>query len=113
MPRASSQVLRDPRGEDSLVAIDRFVLATRDSGYKGTASAVAELVDNALQAGGTRIVIRVEHEEGGEGLTLSVSTTDAVWTPVRLDKHFGSEAAADSTTGAVSVDMAWAFRTVR
>ena len=72
MPRASSQVLRDPRGEDSLVAIDRFVLATRDSGYKGTASAVAELVDNALQAGGTRIVIRVEHEEGGEGLTLSV-----------------------------------------
>ena len=35
----------------SIVALDRFIQATRDSGYRGTPSAVAELVDNALQAG--------------------------------------------------------------
>ena len=31
----------------SIVAVDKFIQATRDSGYNGTASAVAELVDNA------------------------------------------------------------------
>jgi hypothetical protein len=35
----------------SIVALDTFIQATRDSGYKGTGSAVAELVDNSLQAG--------------------------------------------------------------
>ena len=38
-------------GSFSIVAVDAFVRATRDSGYKGTPSAVAELLDNALQAG--------------------------------------------------------------
>src|SRR5438094_7351329 len=34
----------------SIIKLDSFILATRDSGYKGTNSAVAELVDNAIQA---------------------------------------------------------------
>jgi hypothetical protein len=37
---------------------------TRDSGYKGTASAVAELVDNVLQAGATRMGVSVVQAEG-------------------------------------------------
>ena len=41
----------------SVVAVDKFIQATRDSGYKGTASAVAELIDNALQAGATEIKV--------------------------------------------------------
>lgn len=41
----------------SIVALDNFIRATRDSGYKDTASAVAELVDNSLQAGATEISI--------------------------------------------------------
>jgi|TARA_Y100000031_G_C8238209_1_gene394417 hypothetical protein len=36
--------------EQSIVALKCFIQATRDSGYKGTVSAIAELVDNALQA---------------------------------------------------------------
>ena len=43
----------------SLVAVDKFIQATRDSGYKGTSSAVAELVDNSLQAGATEIAISI------------------------------------------------------
>ncbi len=44
-------------GNYSIVALDNFIRATRDSGYKDTSSAVAELVDNSLQAGATEISI--------------------------------------------------------
>ena len=54
----------------ALVAVERFVLATRDSGYKDTSSAVAELVDNAAQAGARRVLIRVDEED--EGLRVRV-----------------------------------------
>src|SRR5438093_4603841 len=49
----------------SLVAVDRFIEATRDSGYKGTNSAISELVDNSLQAGARRVWIRLSaaHDE--------------------------------------------------
>ena len=43
----------------SIIALDKFIQATRDSGYKGTASAISELVDNSIQAGATRIAISV------------------------------------------------------
>ncbi len=62
--------------DDSLVAIDRFFLATRDSGYKGTSSAIAELVDNALQAGATQIVINVESDEAREDGSLRLEVID-------------------------------------
>ncbi|MCC7386341.1 MAG: ATP-binding protein [Deltaproteobacteria bacterium] len=48
------------RREDcSIIALDKFIQATRDSGYKGTASAISELVDNSIQAGASRIAISV------------------------------------------------------
>lgn len=51
---------RDAKNEDcSIIALDRFIQATRDSGYKGTASAISELVDNSIQAGAKRIAISV------------------------------------------------------
>jgi hypothetical protein len=43
----------------SIIALDKFIQATRDSGYKGTASAISELVDNSIQAGATRIAISI------------------------------------------------------
>jgi hypothetical protein len=47
-------------GEDcSIIALDKFIQATRDSGYKSTSSAISELVDNSIQAGATRIAITV------------------------------------------------------
>ena len=36
--------------DTSIIALDRFIQSTRDSGYKGTVSAIAEIVDNALEA---------------------------------------------------------------
>jgi hypothetical protein len=57
----------------SIVAVDKFIQATRDSGYKGTASAVAELVDNALQASATEIKVRLTNDGNDEHpVTLQV-----------------------------------------
>lgn len=42
-----------------LVSAANFLLATRDSGYKSTALALAELVDNSLQAGARSVEVRV------------------------------------------------------
>jgi len=53
-----------------VVVNQTFIEATRDTGYRSTASALAELVDNALQAKAKRIDIRIEDGEGG--LTVSV-----------------------------------------
>ena len=52
--------------EFSIVAVDKFIQATRDSGYKGTSSAVAELVDNSLQAGATTITIQLTADENDD-----------------------------------------------
>jgi len=58
----------------SIVAVETFIQATRDSGYKGTGSAVAELVDNSLQAGATSIKISISasEEDGQHSIILSV-----------------------------------------
>lgn len=60
--------------EFSIVAVDRFIHATRDSGYKSTSSAVAELVDNSIQAHATEITINVteEPDQGEFPLVLTV-----------------------------------------
>lgn len=63
--------------ECSIIALDRFILATRDSGYKGTASAISELVDNSIQAKATRIAISVTATETtGEEKAIEISVLD-------------------------------------
>lgn len=54
------------QSSSSIVALDKFILSTRDSGYKSTASAVAELVDNAIQANATKIRITIETRSANE-----------------------------------------------
>jgi len=58
----------------SIVALDKFIQATRDSGYKGTSSAVAELIDNSIQAGATEIAVSItaDGSEDNHPLVLSV-----------------------------------------
>src|SRR5216683_5323372 len=70
---------QDLKNQDcSIIALDKFIQATRDSGYKGTASAISELVDNSIQAGATRIAISVTATTTGaeEEKEIEVSLLD-------------------------------------
>src|SRR5258708_6470269 len=61
----------------SIVALDRFIQATRDSGYKGSASAISELVDNSVQAGAKKIAISItEASSSAEQKSIEVSLLD-------------------------------------
>jgi anti-sigma regulatory factor (Ser/Thr protein kinase) len=65
------------RDDCSIIALDKFIQATRDSGYKGTASAISELVDNSIQAGATRIAISVAAKSSDEDAkSIEVSVLD-------------------------------------
>ncbi|RMH12717.1 MAG: hypothetical protein D6695_05850 [Planctomycetota bacterium] len=47
----------------TIVHEERFIQATRDSGYKSTASAISELADNAFQAGADTFIVDFRSEE--------------------------------------------------
>jgi anti-sigma regulatory factor (Ser/Thr protein kinase) len=73
MPKA----VQYPREECSIIALDKFIQATRDSGYKGTASAISELVDNSIQAEAQHIEISVIATIAcGEEKTTEISVLD-------------------------------------
>ncbi len=63
---------RTNKQDASIIALDKFIQATRDSGYKGTSSAISELVDNSIQAGARTVSIMFEPCEDEHGLTASV-----------------------------------------
>ena len=71
-----------------LVASHQFILATRETGYRGLASAVAELIDNALQAHASEIRIFV-HDMDRE-LAIAVLDNgdgmkeDTLWTALQF-----------------------------
>lgn len=55
----------------AIVAEPNFVLATRDTGYRSLATAIAELIDNSLQAAAKTISIHVV-ENPDDGLSVAV-----------------------------------------
>jgi hypothetical protein len=61
---------------NSIVALDKFILSTRDSGYKSTSSAVAELIDNALQAGAKNIRISIQSSDAMRGSDVRIQIAD-------------------------------------
>src|SRR5262245_3561095 len=60
----------------SIIALDKFIQATRDSGYKGTSSAISELVDNSIQAGAKTISISIAAASGNADEGIYVSLLD-------------------------------------
>jgi hypothetical protein len=59
-----------------LVNERRFILATRDTGYHSTASALAELVDNSIQAGASIIRVFVSQQGVGNDRQVSLAVLD-------------------------------------
>lgn len=88
----------------SIIALDKFIQATRDSGYKGTASAISELVDNSIQARASRIAISVtavasaEEEKGFEVSVLDNGCGMDVFT-LRQALRFGGSSRFGDRSG--------------
>lgn len=61
-----------------LVADHQFLLATRDTGYRGIAASVAELIDNAIQAAATdvHVVVREGCDNGSVDRALTIAVLD-------------------------------------
>ena len=76
---ATAAKVHDHKHRDwSIIALDKFIQATRDSGYKGTASAISELVDNAIQAEAKHIAISVVStaSSNGDDKAIEISVLD-------------------------------------
>ncbi|HEV2804767.1 MAG TPA: ATP-binding protein [Chthoniobacterales bacterium] len=56
-----------------IVRADQFIQSTRDSGYKNFASAIAELVDNALEANAEEVNIALNNGEPAGEIVIAVS----------------------------------------
>lgn len=55
-----------------IVLSETFIEATRDTGYRSTAAAVAELVDNSIQASAKKVRIFVNETNEADGVMVSV-----------------------------------------
>jgi len=62
--------------DTSIIALDKFIKATRDSGYKNTVSAVSELVDNSIQAEAQNIHIEITRHDNGTQYPLKLYVLD-------------------------------------
>jgi hypothetical protein len=85
-----------------IVAIDHFIEATRDSGYKNFGAAIAELVDNSIESGATLISINIEEGLSSKpGLVLTVQDNGSGMSPstLRLALQFGGTTRFDSRNG--------------
>ena len=85
----------------SIIALDRFIQSTRDSGYRGTTSAIAELVDNALEASAQHIEIRVTKSSTDNEIEVAV-LDDGIGMDVRTlteALRFGGTTRFNSRTG--------------
>ncbi len=59
-----------------LIQVKNFIQATRDSGYRGTYSALAEIIDNSLEAEAKSIEVKIEQEGLGAQKEYTVSVID-------------------------------------
>ena len=86
----------------SIISLREFIQATRDSGYKGTASAISELVDNSLQAGAKRIDVFIE-VTGDATYPLSIAVRDdgsgMAALALRQSLRFGGSTRFDNRAG--------------
>jgi hypothetical protein len=91
------------RSSVGLVHEQNFIVATRDTGYRSTASAVAELVDNAIQAQASSISILVSDHGVGVQRELTLACLDngtgMTATTLRTALRFGGSTRFDDRSG--------------
>lgn len=91
------------KGDHSIVAVEKFIEATRDSGYKNTAAAVAELVDNSFEADAISVEIQVvdSYKDDKRVIDLIVSDDGVGMMPsvLRLALRFGGSTRFNSRRG--------------
>ena len=73
--KKSEQSLRPTERTSALVDEHNFLEAIRDAGYRSAAAAVAELADNAIEAGATTLEIEVT-SDGDQEFPVQISVTD-------------------------------------
>jgi hypothetical protein len=85
-----------------IVQLQQFIQAIRDAGYRGTGSALAELVDNAYEAeaGNVDIAVRVD-PEGSNSQAIVVSDDGSGMSPAILELalQFGGSSRFGQRTG--------------
>jgi hypothetical protein len=86
-----------------VVALNHFIEATRDSGYKNTTSAIAELVDNSFEAMASVVEIKIDELSGGTSRKLQLSVIDngvgMMPSVLRLALQFGGSTRFNSRCG--------------
>jgi hypothetical protein len=87
-----------------IVAVQSFIEATRDTGYKSTGAAIAELVDNALEASAKQVNVTVEHAMNVDPTSnpvIRVTDDGSGMTPavLRLALQFGGTTRFGSRAG--------------
>ncbi len=66
MAEFRQKVVGTENWDSPLVYIPNFIQATRDSGYRNTSAALAEFIDNSIEAGAIRIDIDLKIDADGE-----------------------------------------------
>lgn len=81
-----------------LVAIRSFIEATRDSGYKSTSSALAELIDNAFEAEARTVDVTLA-EDDGKRIVVTDDGTGMPANVLQLALQFGGSTRFNSRRG--------------
>ncbi len=84
-----------------LIEIKQFIQAIRDAGYKGTSSAIAELVDNSLEANAKKVWIDIveNHEHKVEEIRVSDDGCGMTPSAMKIALQFGGSSRFGSTKG--------------
>jgi hypothetical protein len=83
-----------------LIAIRSFIQATRDSGYKSTSSAIAELVDNSFEAQASIVEISLGGDDNGRRIVVTDNGTGMPPQTMQLALQFGGSTRFNSRRGA-------------
>ena len=86
-------------GEYPLVSIQTFIEATRDSGYKSTAAALSELVDNSFEAEASTVSVCLSENAEGKCITVTDDGTGMSPQTMQMALQFGGSTRFNSRKG--------------